>query len=457
MSFAYIYSNLRAFKRSAKELPETARSIAWYMKRRYSGNKGLIRSDEWKAPNMTSFQMRPFQASSNSYEVSVVSPCDGHYMTTFFDVPTVSPSGRFLAVTKVPFIDRTPLPGDLAEVCIIDLERSEVETVYQTAGWGAQLGANVQWGDDDDTIFCNDLCEGVGRGVRISRRDRSATYLEGPIYGLTPDRKYSYSGNIHLVNALIPGYGVPDSPFRRSVQLSKVSSTEGIWKTNLQTGAAELLISIESLTQDLVSQDYVRGGTYHVFNTKVSPCGTKLFTVLFSKEVPGKLGKFVQLVTMNIDGSNPKVAVTAEMWSKGGHHPSWTPSGDRILMNLRYPARKMAFVSFKADGSDMRVIADGHQGSGHPSLNRNERFLLTDSYISEGFIDTSGKVPIRLIDINSNIEEEVCRVYTNRLDGPRRVDPHPVWCSDGRSFIFNGVVNGFRQVMRCSIKSEMPE
>ena len=52
---------------------------------------------------------------------TVVTPPDGAYLHTFFDVPPISPSGRYLAVTRLPFQHRGPYPGDTAEVCVIDL------------------------------------------------------------------------------------------------------------------------------------------------------------------------------------------------------------------------------------------------------------------------------------------------------------------------------------------------
>ena len=72
-----------------------------------------------------------------------VTPEDGSYLHSFYDVSAFSPSGRYLAVTKVPFEDRNARYGDTADVCIIDLEAESISTVYSTKGWGFQLGANL--------------------------------------------------------------------------------------------------------------------------------------------------------------------------------------------------------------------------------------------------------------------------------------------------------------------------
>jgi hypothetical protein len=434
-------SNLKATKRSLKQLPDLARVLAAHVNRRSSGES---------LPTLPlgatfAFDFRTYRPGKTAYPVTVISPPGGHYMTTFFDVSPFSPSGRYVAVTLVPFINRMPIPGDAAQICVIDLQEHTCTAIYQTSGWGAQLGANVQWGSDDDTLFCNDLVDGRGTGIKISRSTGSTKVLGGPIYGVTPDRRYSFSPNIHMVNAIIPGYGVADPLFGRIRQHELASSSEGIWRTDLQTGTSDLFMSLADIVPQLDGQENLAGGKYYVFNTKVNVLGDRLFAVLFSRDVPLRRDRPTQLVTMKLDGSDLRIAMPERLWRLGGHHPNWTPDGHDILMNLRVKGT-MAFVRFRSDGSDLAVVAPGHKGSGHPSLNPAQTHLLTDSYISEGFKDADGNVPIRLIELDSNRETEVCRVFTNRLDGPRRIDPHPVWSSAGDKILFNGILEGHRQV-----------
>src|SRR5210317_1814350 len=67
----------------------------------------------------------------------------------FFDTSPFSPSGRYIALTRFPFEDRLPIPGDKAEVLLVDLTTGEQHLVAETRGWDTQLGAQVQWGADD--------------------------------------------------------------------------------------------------------------------------------------------------------------------------------------------------------------------------------------------------------------------------------------------------------------------
>lgn len=437
-----LWYNLKAAKRSLKEIPETIRVLLGAATRGIMDNPELPPVGSW-----CDATPRAYRPKETKVPIHVVTPSDGHYMTTFFDIDPVSPSGRYLAVTRVPFIWRVPTLGESASVVVIDLHSGDAKTVYQTVGWGAQLGANVQWGADDRTLFCNDVVDGRGTGVRINIDDLTARPLSGPIYGLTPDKRYSYSGRIDYINAGIPGYGVPDPIFSKPRATEKESQIDGIWRTDLETGATELFLSVREIVSQIPEQEKLSGGTYYIFNVKISPCGTQGFAVLFTRGAPGRVGWPPQLVTFNLDGSNVKLAIPDRLWRRGGHHPSWMPRGGEIIMNLRHGGPNLQFVRFKPDGTDLQVIAPSHVGGGHPSVNPSETHLLTDAYVSEKHANANGEVPIRLIDLRTNIETALCYLDTRGLDGWRRIDPHPVWSCLGQKVYFNGVVDGRRQVL----------
>lgn len=437
-----LISNLKAVKQAAKQAPELLRTGLGYLSSRAS-----FADNPFVLGSLADCTPRPLEGGGGRYPCTVVTPPDGHYMTTFFDVDPFSPSGRFLLVTQVPFINRIPIPGDVARVCVIDLLQGTCRSVYETTGWGAQLGANVQWGASDDVVFCNDIIEGKAVGVRVNLISGRADALHGPVYGLTPDARYSYSPNIRLVNAILPGYGVPEHVLGGERQKEQASKSEGIWKTDLATGRCELFMSVDAIVSQLPEQSTVAGGRYYVFNVKVNRQNTRLFAILFSRAVPLRAGKPVQLVTMALDGSDVQLAMPDRLWRLGGHHPSWAPDGEHILMNLRPEGGQMAFVQFRYDGTELSAVAPGHKGSGHPSFSPNSDYLMTDSYIFEGFMDRDGKVPLRLINLRENSEEVICPVYTNRVEGFRRIDPHPVWEKTGRRVAFNACVGGKRQVV----------
>lgn len=443
MRRANLISGLKAAKKNVKMVPEIGRVILG------AAIRGSLSLGDAPLPVMQKMPAPPrlYKPDNSLVPVEIVSPDNGHYMTTFFDVDPLSPSGRYLAVTRVPFIWRIPYPGDLAQVVVIDLQDRVATPIYTTRGWGAQLGANVQWGADDEVLYCNDVIEGQPAGVALDRATGVARPLDGPIYGLTPDKNYSFSGRIDYINAGIPGYGVPEGLLARPRQPTRENAEDGIWRTDLQTGRSELFLSVHDIVSQLPEQESLKGGTYYIFNVKVNAQGTRGFAVLFSRRIPGRAGWPPQLVTFDMSGGSIRLAMPDRLWRIGGHHPNWAPDGEHIVMNLRPKKQKMAFVRFRYDGEDLQTLAPGHVGGGHPSLNPAQTHLLTDAYTSEGFVDENGEVPIRCIDLGSNEDTPLTRVFTRRLDGPRRIDPHPVWTSGGDAVVFNGCVDGCRQVL----------
>ena len=103
----------------------------------------------------------------------------------FFDTSPISPSGRYLAVTRFRCENRLPAPAETAEVVVVYLTTGEADVVAETRGFETQLGAQAQWGATDREFFFNDTDTGrVWRPFSIvldpltgQRRE-----LQGPVY-----------------------------------------------------------------------------------------------------------------------------------------------------------------------------------------------------------------------------------------------------------------------------------
>jgi hypothetical protein len=270
--------------------------------------------------------------------------------------------------------------------------------------------------------------------------------LEGPIYTLDNNKEFSYSANLKLINALMPGYGVPEPLFERYKQNELATETDGVWRTNLVSGKSDLLLSIRDIVEHISKEEEIQNGTFYLFHVKLNQQNTKLFMVLFSTGAKGRLGPTRQLIVYDLKTEKIKLLLKDAEWSKGGHHPNWMPNGEDILMNLKYPDKKMRFIRINSSSGEKHILAEHIVGGGHPSVNYDCRYILTDAYISEGMGDTEGKVPIRLIDLENATEQHISRIFTNRLDGPCRIDPHPAWSEKHKKIIWNGIENGKRRV-----------
>lgn len=398
-------------------------------------------------------------------KVDCVTPEDGYYLHTFYDVTPFSPSQRYLAVTRIPYQERDPRLGDLAEVCVIDLQEHTIQTVYATKAWSFQLGANVQWGDASDRfLYTNDVIDGHAVCVQVDRETGSIRAFAGPKYDLAPDESYVIGGKLEYMNATQYGYGIPDGPSGRPNLLAPGDiDREGVWKTDLRSNQTRLLVSFAAMAEKLSDPASYEGGTFYCFHTKVNRTNTRVLQILRCLLPDGKGGRNPSLLSFTTEGTEVVQAMSRAAWTTRGrvtgaaNHPNWHPNGDYIVMNAvpkSLGQDEMRFCMFRYDGSDLQMLSERHLGSGHPSVDPETRFLIADCYPHETWAALdNGEVPIRLIDLNAGEERMICSVSV-ALEASRsssagshlRVDPHPAWSRDYKKVCFNGTVNRIRRV-----------
>ncbi|WP_435320868.1 hypothetical protein [Haloarchaeobius sp. TZWSO28] len=400
----------------------------------------------------------------SSYDPDVpvwcATPDDTGYIHRFFNSSPLSPSGRYLALTKFPYEDWVPTPGDEAEIVVVDLATGDRAVVATTAGWDTQMGSHVQWGADDNQLFFNDVDtdEWDAFGVKLDPETGARTELDAAVYHVAPDGKRVASPDLLITSSTQDGYGViaPDDLIPRH---DGAPDDDGLYVTDTTTGESELVASLANLV-DVLDVDRTGDGEggYYGFHTEWAPDGDRLFFVVRYRAHDADYWDWIpHLVTMRPDGSEPQLAVPGEAWARGGHHVNWTPDGERILMNLRLEDDgPLRFVSFRPDGTDRRTISD-REGSGHPSLHPNGRTLITDAYLHETFADDDGSVPIRALDLETDTETEPVRIPSKpSFSGPYnmlRVDPHPAWGPSHRYVVFNGCDDGKRRVYIADFES----
>lgn len=394
---------------------------------------------------------RAYRPGDSAVPMVCVTPPSGDFMHSFFDVCPLSPSGRYLAATRLPFVWRYPAPGDLAEVCVIDLERRTLRAVHRTDGWALQLGAHLHWHPRTDRfLFCNERGAGPGAAVRIDLETGELRRYPAPIYAIAPDGSWALSPALDLINASQQGYGVPEAlGRRRRLPAGAPSTREGLHRLDLDTGRSELLLSIADLVRPLPTAAELGRGTTYLFHVKIAPDGGRVFQVLRSRGLPDRPGWRSSLVTFDAGGGDIRLALPHHDWDRGGHHPSWLPDSRRILMNLAPDSGTgLRFVSFAWDGGDRRQLPGGRRGSGHPSIDPTGRLLVTDAYLNEGFDAPEDLAPLRGIFLPDGSERLLAALDCGPPDlRARRIDPHPVWSRCGRRLVVNACLGGRRQIL----------
>ena len=380
-------------------------------------------------------------------------PRTGGCIHRFFDTSPFSPSGRYLALTRLPYEDRVPSPGDQAEVVLVDLHEGTEEVVARTSGWDTQLGAQTQWGVDDSQLFYNDLdtVNWIPFGVKLNPETGERKDLEGTVYMVSPDGRLAASPSFLKMGITQLGYGVITPPDQVAPN-HWASEDDGIFVTDTDMGQTELLVSLRRIVESAepsIDPEAYREGDFYGFHVKWNCRGDRLMFVL--RWVPRNGGKMRHdLITLNADGTDICVAVPDTVWGKGGHHPNWSPDGDGVTINLKLDGQTLRLASTDHVGNNLSPMTEAVLGSGHPTLHPNGRNVLTDVYLHEGLAYGDGTTPIRWIDIEEGREETLVRINNNPpFPGPRkelRIDPHPAWDRSFRWIAFNGCENGLRRV-----------
>lgn len=396
-------------------------------------------------------------ATGLSSEPIIVS--DGRVIHRFFDTSPISPSGRYMALFRLPYEDKSPLPGDEGQVVIVDLTtRQEVATIA-TRGWEMQLGANVQWGNTDNDLFYNDVdtITWEAYAVRCNFRTKKKEKVNGSVFMVSADGSKLASYNLRKSRFAQVGYGVvvPDSAVTRNVG---PVSDDGIYVTELSTNQCTMVASIKDIYECAIPSIAVSNPEdyeYYCFQVKWNPQGTRLLTTIqWTPKEGGDRRRAV--ITMKPDGTDIRTAITPEQWGRGGHHVNWMPDGECLSMNLNVDGQEgLEVISVKYDGSNLREIYP--IGSGHPSFHPNREFpyIITDAYAGEMPLEGDNS-PIRLINIECQKEATVAEVYLPPIRNFEfRVDAHPAWDRTGRYIVYNGVKNATRCVYLLDLSSTL--
>jgi hypothetical protein len=390
-------------------------------------------------------------------------PEAGGCIHRFFDTSPFSPSGRYMAVVRLPFEDHRPAPGDRCQVVLVDLEEGSQRVVAESAGWEPQMGANLNWGATDHQLYFNDVDTQTWKPFawKLDPLTGARQKMEGTVYHASADGRWLISANMTTMRKSQPGYGVclPEATVRWNIG---PAGDDGFYLTDTATGKCRLLLSLaDAFNKARPAIAESEPGKYEIygFHSKFNPQSDRLMLSIRwypATDHPqwdwfgmtGDGGVRFAWVTMKLDGSELHCAVGPEQWEKGGHHGTWFPDGWRISMNLNIDRECLRLVQVHADGSGLWKMHDAVVGSGHPTVHPDGRHVLTDAYEGEKVSFGDGTVPLRWIDLETGKEQTLVRINVRQPcpDGVLRIDPHPAWDRNWRYVAFNGFVGGTRRV-----------
>jgi hypothetical protein len=386
-----------------------------------------------------------------------VTPDDGYYVFTYYDICPLSPSQRYLAVTRIPYQNKDAVFGDTADVCVIDLEGPTIRTVYSTRCWGLQVGANINWGATDRYLYTNDVVDRTATCIRIDLESGETTAFGGPMGHVAPDESCFIGIPLEFRNVTQLGYGMPSRDPKNHPRFTpEMATAEGIWRTDIAFNQKRLLVSLASVAEHAPELPPEDGATLYFWHTKFNRVGDRIMAVLRWVFPSGFGGANPMVFTMDAQGGDIHYTPGNPVWGCIGGHPSWAPDGRHIVKNMRVQGVGMQFCRMRYDGTDLTVLADGIAGGGHPSIEPSGRYVVTDEFQR----DLIGRrdVKIRFVDTQEHKETILCAMRTiavNRLrdralfrrrNQVLRLDGHPVWSRDYQKVYFQAAPCGCRQI-----------
>jgi hypothetical protein len=391
-----------------------------------------------------SYNFEPYLSDSSSVPATKITPDDGYYVFTYFDVCPFSPSQRYLATTRLPFQNRLPVLGDTADVCVIDLQEQTIETVYTTKSWGYQTGALLNWGATDRHLYTNDVIDGRAVCVRIDLESGEATPFSGPMYNIAPDESSVVGFPLELMDISQAGYGAPCKDPHNPKKLPIGAATdEGIWKTDLHTNECTLLVSLADVAAQLPEPPPQENGTFYFWHAKFNRQSNRIMVVLRCL-FPDYWGqRNPSTFTIKPDGSDLCYLPFTHPWNAKGGHANWHADSKHLIRNVIEPNGAERYCQVHANGTKRTLLSEHLTGGGHPSIEPTGRYVITDARSGD-------QVTLKLSDVKTHREHDLCTLPTfdkaSLKDSVFRLDGHPVWNRDYNKVCMQAAPEGVRQL-----------
>ena len=322
--------------------------------------------------------------------VKKITSTPGYHWFAYYDKIQCDPSNRYVLGMQTTFEHRSPTSGDVIDVGMIDLQDDcKWIKLGETRAWGWQQGCQLQFiPGTTDQILWNDK-EGdmfVCHIMNIKTHEKRT--IPWPVYALSPDGKWAVTTDYRRVNDTRPGYGYAGIPDPNKDILSPDNS--GIWKIDLQTGEAELIISLAQAAGIINPYDEDFQEAKHWFNhLLVNPDATR-FIFLHrwryddtekNERYRGVGGFGTRMFTAAPDGSDLRIIdpynyTSHFIWRDPSHILAWT----------RIPDLGNGFFLFE----DSQVENITHIGkevmklNGHCTYLPGTDWIINDTYPSKG-------------------------------------------------------------------------
>lgn len=378
--------------------------------------------------------------AEQNYSVEQITHGPSHHFFGYIGhVQTIpwNASGRYIVALRVDFQDRLPTAEDPADIVLLDTKNNyEARVVDQTRGWNPQQGTMFYWNPlaPETQFFFNDRDPVTGKvftalfDIDRGERVREYRFPDRPIGngGVAPSGGFFLGLNYARLARLRPVTGYANAwDWTEGVAAPE---DDGLWKVDIATGEAELLVSYRRL-QEALADKLADIDQYALFlnHTLSNRDGDRVYFYTRAN-FRSTLPKVDVPFTVNVDGSN----LMRQKYVGG--HPEWEKGhvmiGAKDDEQVFYDTQTREVVStlgpkgtFTKPGGDIAL-----------SLNM-------DKFVN-GYTDKRSGV--NRYEVFFRRDNRVLRTQSFSIgewtSGPLRLDPGPCWNRTGQQILVPALV-----------------
>ncbi len=374
-----------------------------------------------------------------------LSPDDGHYFFGYYDRCPWDNGGRYHLALKVDQCERLPLPGEKAEIGLLDRENpGKFEKLTETRAWCHQQGSMTLFLPNRPGCFIyNDIDESGRVVTRVFEIGKGMVDTIHPaVYAISPDGKHAVSLNF----ARIPRRGYSYAEACLSPDRHPDPDREGITLIDLETFESHLIVSYRQMIE-LHPCAYELEDLYLWLNHAIFNCDSTKLLWLF-RQCPDEHAPRWKtfMYTANLDGSELRCPLPDFYWKGMISHQIWGRTPNEILIDANWSGKGSEYLVFDERFLPLRAqrISTGQGPMGHLIFSPDGKTMLADTYPAG-----TEYQHLALVDSATGKMVELGKfrhVQPPGTIGDARCDLHPRWSRDGRFVTVDSINDGRRGV-----------
>ena len=379
---------------------------------------------------------------------------DGHYFFGYYDRNPWDATGRWHLALKVGQQQRLPLPGETAEIGLLDREApGTFRKLTETNAWCHQQGCMELFLPRRPGCFIYNCFDEAKKKLvaRIYELGKGVVgAYELPIYAISPDGRFGVSLNFGRIPRR--GYSYAPTPVPLDEWHPADPDRDGIFLVELDTGAHRLLVSYRTMLERhpyaYTADDQYIWLNHAIFNAD----STRLLWLFRQTEDPVGVTKFWQTFMFTCaldDPSDAECVLPDTYWRHDVSHQIWGHGPREIMVDAQWGHHGSELVSFDESRRPFiaRRITSEIALKGHAVYSPDGRYILLDSYpLGEDPEKVQKLVIIEAATGHFRLLGEFRHTLAAGTRKDLRCDLHPRWSPDGRRVTVDSIDSGSRRV-----------